>query len=180
MLEPNIKEDIDKASQWISRALESSGYLADFSPRSLWEIDRFFEEQSSPGVAKPGGLLSKDLGTRLFALGAYVGEVLRRAKGGEWRGDDADPEVEINVEFHFPDGGRCWPTQRIIKRFKNGAEDGLAVYGLGPGLDVGPKPEQPLGRSSVSVGSWPLWKRLALAFLIGCVLLGLKLLIFKS
>jgi hypothetical protein len=130
----------DTSAEWISRALNSSGYRADFSPGSLWDIDRFFEEQSLNGAAKPGGLLSQDLGSRIFAIGAYIGEVVRRNVGGEWVGDDKDPHAEITVELHLPDGARCWPIQRAMKRFKNGAEDGIAGWGSGIGLQVGSRP----------------------------------------
>ncbi len=138
-----IKEDISKSADWISRALASSGYRADFAPQSLWEIDRFFDEHSQNGVAKPGGLLSQDLGKRIFAIGSYIGEVVRRKIGGEWVGDDNDPQVEIKVELHLPKGMRCWPVQRAMKRFKNGAEDSIAAWGSGAGLQVGPHPEPP-------------------------------------
>jgi hypothetical protein len=53
-------EDIEPSAEWIARALSSSGYRADFTPRSLWEIDRFFEEHSRDGASKPGGLLAED------------------------------------------------------------------------------------------------------------------------
>lgn len=139
----NIKEDIDKSADWIANALNSSGYRADFAPRSLWEIDRFFEEHSQDGTAKPGGLLSSGLGQRIFALGSYIGEVARRELGGRWGGDDNDPEAEINVELLLPDGTRCWPVQRAMKRFKNGEEDGIAAWGAGLGLAVGAPPGFP-------------------------------------
>lgn len=140
-----IKEDIATSADWISRALKSSGYRADFSPESLWEIDRFFDEHSENGKAKSASLLSEDLGPRLFAIGSYIGEVVRRKVGGEWSGDETDPQVEINVELHLPDGARCWPVQRAMKRFKNGPEDGIAAWGNGAGLDVGPFPGAPKG-----------------------------------
>lgn len=141
-----IKEDIAAGGDWISRALRSSGYRADFSPESLWEIDRFFNEHSQNGVAKSGRLLSQDLGSRIFALGAYIGEVVRRKLGGEWAGNDADPEAEIAIELRLADGTCCWPVQRIMKRFKNGAEDGVVAWGIGLGLQVGPsRPEPPRG-----------------------------------
>jgi hypothetical protein len=140
-----IKEDIAAGADWISRALRRSGYRADFSPQSLWEIDRFFDEHGENGVARPGGLLSESLGSRLFSIGSYIGEVVRRKLGGEWVGDDADPQAEINVELHLPDGSRCWPVQRTMKRFKNGPEDGIVAWGLGAGLEVGPRPEPARG-----------------------------------
>ena len=132
-----IVEDVGKAAEWIAMALSSSGYRADFTPKSLWEIDRFLDEHSQHGDPVPGGLLSESLGSRVFALGSYVGEVIRRHMGGQWSGDDTDPEAEIGVELRLPDGTICWPIQRVMKRFKNGAEDGIAVYGHALGLPVG-------------------------------------------
>lgn len=132
-----IIEDIGIGADWISRALQSSGYHADFSERSLREIDRFFDEHTQNGVAKQGGLLSEDLGKRLFGLGAYIGEVVRRAKGGRWIGDDSDPEAEITVELILPSGARCWPIQRVMKRLSNGAQDSIVAWGSGLGLQGG-------------------------------------------
>lgn len=74
-----ILEDIYQAAEWLSKALLSSGYQADFSPSSLWEIDRFFDDHSHDGAAIPEGLLEEQIGYRLFALGSYVGEGIRRS-----------------------------------------------------------------------------------------------------
>lgn len=43
---------------------------------------------------------------------------------------------------------RIWPVQRVIKRYKNGAEDGIAAYGAALGLDVGEPPTPPQRRRS--------------------------------
>jgi hypothetical protein len=144
----SLIEDIDAAATWIAQALQSSGYHADFTAPSLWSIDRFFDEQSDRGPAKRGGLLATDLGSRLFALGAYLGEVIRRNVGGTWHADEEDPRGEINVELVLPDGTKIWPVHRVMKRYTNGAEDGIAPYGAALGLEVGqpPEPPQPPGR----------------------------------
>ena len=128
--EPKIVSDALSAAEWIAKALSSSGYRANFSLNSLKEIDRFLEEQAPGGNPKPGGLLSQDLGARIFALGAYVGEVIRRRAKGEWQGDDSDPDAEINLVVRLKDGDIIWPVQRVMKRFKNGAEDGIYHYGF--------------------------------------------------
>ena len=132
-----IKEDVAISADWVAHALSSSGYRADFSPQSLWEIDRFFDEHSQNGAARPGGLLAQDLGQRIFAVGSYMGEVVRRKLGGEWVGDDTDPKAEITVSLRLAGGVVCWPIQRAMKRFKNGNEDGIAAWGSGLGLHVG-------------------------------------------
>ncbi|HZC51086.1 MAG TPA: hypothetical protein VE441_01110 [Mycobacterium sp.] len=137
-----MTEDIDASATWIAQALQSSGYRADFSALSLWSIDRFFDENSKGGHPKRGGLLSANLGSRMFALGACVGEVVRRNAGGTWQANDQDPRGEVNVELILADGTKIWPVQRVMKRYKNGPEDGIAAYGAALGLDVG-QPSQP-------------------------------------
>ena len=136
-----IIDDVQAAATWIAAALTSSGYRADLSPSSLWDVERFFDEHSTAGVARPQGLLSEGLGTPVFALGAYLGEVIRRDRGGAWHGDDNDPQAEINVAVHLADGKRIWPVQRVMKRFKNGPEDNIAHYAIFRGVDIGSRTE---------------------------------------
>lgn len=124
-----IVSDALASAEWISTALSQSGYRADFTLESLKQIDRFFEEQAANGQPKAEGLLSEQLGARLFAIGAYVGEVIRRQNSGEWQGDDNDTQAEINIAVRLKMGTVLWPVQRVIKRFKNGAEDGIWIYG---------------------------------------------------
>jgi hypothetical protein len=126
---PVLSEDVVKGYDWISKALIFSGYQADFSLESLNEIDRFFDENAQDGQAVPEGLLAQDLGKRIFAVGAYVGEVIRRAYGGTWIIDDRDPEGEINVSVKLANGTTILPVQRVMKRLKNPDEDGLYIYG---------------------------------------------------
>ena len=125
-------------AEWIARALRSSGYEADFSPRSLWEIDRFFDENTADGAAIPGGLLATS-GPRVFALGGYIGEVIRRSVGGTWRAENDDPLGEINVELLLVDTSVVWPVQRAMKRFRD-PSDGIGAYGLALGVPVGARP----------------------------------------
>ena len=138
---PSIKEDITTASEWIAAALRSSGYNIDFSPQSLQEIDRFYDEHTFNCAPRPNGLFSTDLDSRIFAVGSYVGEVIRRIKGGEWHGDDSDPQVKLHVELRLRDGTLCWPTQRAMNRLRNGPEDGIVAFALGLGVSMGPSPK---------------------------------------
>jgi len=132
----NLKEDIAKGSQWISSALKASGYNADFSANSLAEVERFFNENSKDGSPVPTGLLSEDVGNRLFSLGSYVGEVIRRSSGGEWITDDSDHQGEMSVVLKTSDGTIIWPMQRMMRRLKNGAEDSIIDYGVSLGLKI--------------------------------------------
>jgi hypothetical protein len=134
----SIKEDISKASEWIAAALRSSGYTIDFSVQSLQEIDRFYDEHTLNCAPRPNGLFSTDLDGRIFAVGSYVGEVIRRAKGGEWHGDDFDPQVKLHVELRLTDGTLCWPTQRALNRLRNGRADGIVAFAEGLGVSMTP------------------------------------------
>jgi hypothetical protein len=125
----SVVADAISASEGIARALSRSGYRADFSLASLKEVDRFLDEQAPGGTPKRKGLLSQDLGTRLFSLGAYVGETVRRLAGGQWEGDDDDPDAEINVAVRLTTGAVIWPIQRVMRRYENGDEDSVYAYG---------------------------------------------------
>lgn len=127
--EQQIVIDAKRSATWVSSALVRSGYKADFSLESLKEIDRFFDEHSENGKPKPGGLLSEQLGNRIFSIGSYVGEVLIKEYGGKWIGNDKDPESEINLELRLKGNIGLWPIKKTIKRFQNGSEDSLYFYG---------------------------------------------------
>ena len=58
-----------------------------------------------------------------------AGQVFVRRLGGVWETDDSDPAGEVNIAVRLPDGSLVWPVQRAMKRLRNGAEDGLYVYG---------------------------------------------------
>ena len=121
-----LAEDIPVAAASIAKALDSSGYRADFSPGSIAEVERFFVEHTQDGRPLAGGLLSERLGQRLFSLGCYCGEVLRLQHGGAWETDDADPEGEINVALRLDGDVLCWPVQRMMKRLLSSEDDLVA------------------------------------------------------
>ena len=118
-----LEEDIHLASDWVVKALNSSGYRADYSLESMKEIDRFFDEQSSET-----GLLSKNFGNIIFSLGSYIGEVAIKLYGGEWNTDDSDPQGEINISVKLGTGTVIWPVIRCMKRYKQGSEESIYAY----------------------------------------------------
>ncbi len=122
---PTLLQDIMTSKDWIAKALNSSNYAADFSIGSLKEIDRFFDEQNTPD-----GILNRNRGQILFALGAYIGEVIISAYGGEWLTDDSDPQGEINIAVKLKDDSIIFPVQRAMKRYANGKEDSIYDYGI--------------------------------------------------
>ena len=67
-------------------------------------------------------------GSKLFGMGAYVGQTLIAQLGGRWETDDRDPQGEVNIAVTLS-SGTVWPVQRVMKRFSNGSEDSLYAYG---------------------------------------------------
>lgn len=93
----------------------SSGYKADYTLDSMKEVDRFFDEQDTPG-----GILSKKQGTILFALASYIGETVIKLYEGRWVIDEDDPDNEINMAVQTSSGKVLWPAKRCMKRYTNG------------------------------------------------------------
>lgn len=118
-----LAQDIPVAAAWVVKALNSSGYRADYTLESMKELDRFFDEQSGPG-----GILSQNRGQILFGLGSYVGETAIRLWGGKWLTDDSDPEGEMNIAVELASGVRFWPVVRCMKRCRLGREESLYAY----------------------------------------------------
>lgn len=116
-----------QSADYAAQNLIARGYKADFSLESLREVERFFVEHSTKGKATPGGWLAERVEPRIFILGCYIGEVIRRQCGGTWFVGDASG---MNYEIRFPNGGIIWPVQRAAKRFHNGPEDNVHVYGV--------------------------------------------------
>ena len=101
----NLIDDLELASKWVAKALNSSNYQADYSVESLKEIDRFFKEEN-----RPDGILSKNVGQILFSLGAYVGD-----------GKDA----EINVQVVLDNGISFLPVVSCMKVYQASEESNL-------------------------------------------------------
>jgi hypothetical protein len=126
-----IYEDIDAAAAMIATELTAHGYALDFTLESLAEVDRFLDENSALDPNDTDSLLAARLGQWMFALGAYSGEVLRRAIGGRWRweGLDDDKAASTDTELVLVDESIVWPFQRAWKRLMNGPDDSMAAWG---------------------------------------------------
>jgi hypothetical protein len=138
-----IYEDIATAATAIADELTGHGFELDFSLASLGEVDRFFDENSSPDVEVTDSLLAERLGPWMFSLGAYSGEVIRRQVGGRWRwdGDDDDKAAATDTELVLVDDSIIFPFQRAWKRLMNGPVDSMEAWGhemadaVRPGFD---------------------------------------------
>ncbi len=127
----SLAVDVPVASDWLVDFFKNNNEVLDYSPKSIEKIDEFIEQNIVDGQAKPGGLIKGRLGYIIFAMCAYVGEVIRRnCPDSSWRFDDKDPAGELNMEIVKSDGSIMWPAQKVIKRIQNGEEDNLYHYVL--------------------------------------------------
>lgn len=121
-----IVQDVATSADWISGELRSLAYRADFGPGSLWELDRFVDENFRDGVParrarrRIAGLIDPTGRPFGFAFGAYAGEVIRRKLGGRWAGDDSDPYATVSVELQLPGGITITPVMRFVQRLARG------------------------------------------------------------
>jgi len=118
-----LEHDIRESSEWVVKALNSSGYKADYSLESMKEVDRFFDEQNTEN-----GILSNNRGQIIFALGSYIGETAIKLYGGRWITNDDEPNGEINIAVEVSNGTVIWPVKRCMRRYTNGAEDSIHDY----------------------------------------------------
>jgi hypothetical protein len=136
--------DVSTSAEWLAEALKSHQIEADFSLESLAALDRFLAASISAQLPGSRDFLSDDLSFRAFAIGAYVGEVIRREKGGEWTSDPSDPLVEINIALAFEDGSECFPMKRVFERLNNGPASSLTSFAVELGLTPAIAPGEPV------------------------------------
>jgi hypothetical protein len=126
----SLLQDIKTQSDWITKAFAADKLDLDYTIHSFVQIDEFFDKHSKDGRAVKNGRLSKNIGPILFSLGSYVGEtIIKNVPGSIWQTDDNDPQGEITASVKLPDGSIVFPMQRMMKRFQNGLEDAVYVYG---------------------------------------------------
>ena len=136
--EPTLMEEIPKAEAWLKENMERFGQPLDGTHESFAVLDVFFEEQ-----CKPGGLLAgkvRYVKNQLFAVGAYVGQVLVNELGGTWVTDDKAREGEALIGVQLPDGRMARPVQRAIRCFNR--EPGYTFVDFWDIVSNPPKPRE--------------------------------------
>jgi len=61
-------------------------------------------------------------------FGGYVGEVMRRNWGGQWKDHSAAFPGELHFTLELAVGGDLWPHYKAGKRLINGPEDNIWDY----------------------------------------------------
>jgi hypothetical protein len=125
---PEQLEDlISEAAAWAASMVGSRGVTLDGSIESLRILDMLIDDARDAIKGEP----NPPQAALLWALGAYLGEVLRNARGGFWTvGALEDLDQFWGTSLVFADGLQVWPMQRVIKRFLNGPDDAIYAYAV--------------------------------------------------
>lgn len=103
----------------------SKGHTLDYSPESLKVADQMIDAAK---IAGPKDSVSG----YLYAAGCYVGEVLVKHLGGEWKLRSEVPGMEKvcswPVVVRLPEGSGANPIGKAFKRFENGSGDSVAYF----------------------------------------------------
>jgi hypothetical protein len=111
----------------------ANGVALDYSLDSAKQVEKLL---ATLYAAIPRGTLSRifkrgpsdeDITAMSKMYGGYVGEVIRRARGGEWT---FDKEISPgHTVISLRDGDKSiFPPAKVYKRLVNGAEDNVADY----------------------------------------------------
>lgn len=130
MAKPSINDVMEAyARDAVDFAKARFDVTLDFTAASISNVESIADRLYR---SKPRGVLGKlfgrgpseqDVDAMCKMLGGYVGEVLRREKGGEW-GINEDLQA-YGVRF-----GETWvfPPAKVHKRLTNGSEDNIEFY----------------------------------------------------
>jgi hypothetical protein len=127
--------DVRRAADDVALSATRAGYRLDFRARSLWEVERLLDERGEDlevALHVPQGRPHA-----AFALGCYVGEVARRARGGRWIVDQDADGLILTLDSG---AGLTWPVERVNRRLSNGPEDSIVAYALACDLEIGAPP----------------------------------------
>ncbi len=121
------------AEDFVSRSkfdpyLGSFGVLLNYSLASLAALDVFLDETWGRDGEAPNDETYKLPPGKLpvaIEFGSYLGEVIRRALGGEWEIDPAKPNNPYSAKVKLPQGGFVAPIYCVYLRFKNGEKESL-------------------------------------------------------
>ena len=123
--EPTPENASRFAADVVASASSVSGVKLDYTPDSLVLVDGIFDDFRSDGVS------GRQIAETLFGFGCYVGEVLTRHAGGQWRAV-GDAELAVGgwpLVVELAAGRLCNPIGKAFKRLENdGPEDSLRHF----------------------------------------------------
>ena len=101
-------------------------FKLDYSEKSIQIVDLLIDQLRKEGID------DRAAENEIMALGAYVGEVIKRNYGGKW----TKPELAgfpkdgatYSVVFQLPNGTGINPLGTVLKYFRQGSQYSLAVF----------------------------------------------------
>jgi hypothetical protein len=125
----SLSKDIKKYSNWLVMTFARLDINLDYSVKSVELIENYLCEQLEDGKPKNGSYFDGRVGSKLFALSSYLGEVIiKNTSATKWVTNDKDPQGEINIKLVSANGTEMYPAHRVMKRIQNGEEDNLYHY----------------------------------------------------
>lgn len=132
--EPTVADMmIAYAEDAVDHARSASGVALDYSPESIRNVEAVLQTLYA---ALPKGFLGRllrkapsaqDLDTMCKMYGGYLGEVFRRAGGGEWAFDTEISPGQTVICLRKGDA-KVFPPAKVFKRLTNGPEDDVWMY----------------------------------------------------
>lgn len=129
MSKETIQEAIQEAVEYLLAEEDKLGLVLDGSALSLEGVEALFDEDGDT----PGALPSDpdERAKLLFAIGAYVGQVVIEESGGaaRWVPGDADPDDPWAAYLEGTEADyQAYPMAKVVKRDENGAEESLVSF----------------------------------------------------
>jgi len=122
---PTVENAPKFAADIVASAAEISGVDLDYSVASLKTVDNIVEGMRQDGCT------SDQIAATLFGFGCYVGEVLVRHAGGNWRNTDETSMAELvgfPLVIELGKDCLCNPIGKVFKRLENGESDSLPYF----------------------------------------------------
>jgi hypothetical protein len=112
---------VSLADEAVSRARSEFQQSLDFAPESIRTVEQILGKVYDLRAA--GQLTDDRLHREALTWGTYIGEVIRRQKGGHWEKDHAVGGPDSYPLHHG--GGQSFPVAWCGKRLINGDEDNV-------------------------------------------------------
>ena len=101
---------------------EKRGYKLDFTETSILFLELYLSEIHYFLLSPESTWTDKMKWSTAMIHGVYIGEVLRRTRGGSWQAGTIDnPKMVIGLV-------EITPADKVMKRLTNGFEDQIANY----------------------------------------------------
>lgn len=120
-----IAEEIREAHESLVSIFADFGIRLDYSLESLGTIEGYLEENYPVSQGAGSAWPAVRVGVKIYYIGAYLGETLRRVHGGAWSFDEKDPLGQIRAEMRLGNGRSLRPIEIVMERIEDGKALGL-------------------------------------------------------